>query len=186
MTPLALVLLLQMQAAPAPAVRPVLTLDAAEGNALRNQPLIREARARTAAAVGRIEEARSGYLPQVTGTASYEQTTANIQQRPGFTTGGSSAGTLTINGMMVPFAITPTAGPGTSWTPSTGFWQFGVGASQLIYDFGQTSEKWKSAERSADSLKSTERTTQNQVLLTVGNLIILGYLIHVIRNKNKS
>jgi outer membrane protein len=181
MTPLAFILFVPMQAAPvstgpvanpagrtqADAGRPILSLDAAEINALKNQPLLREARANTDAAMGRIEEARSGYLPQVTGTASYEQTTANIQQRPGFNTGGGTSGTLTVNGMMVPFAITPTAAAGTNWAPNTGFWQFNLTASQLIYDFGQTSEKWRSAERAADSLKSTERTTQNQVLLTL-------------------
>jgi outer membrane protein len=148
--------------------RPVLSLEAAEENGLRNQPLIREARANTDAARGRIEEARAGYLPQVTGTGIYQRTTSNLQARPGSTTGsGPTTGTVTVGGMTGTFTIPAAALPGTSWNPSADYWQFTLGATQLIYDFGQTSERWKSAERSADSLRSTERTTQNQVVLNV-------------------
>ncbi len=159
--------------APAPpaateGTRPVLSLEAAEENGLRNQPLIREARANTDAARGRIEEARAGYLPQVTGTGIYQRTTSNLQARPGSTTGsGPTTGTVTVGGMTGTFTIPAAALPGTSWNPSADYWQFTLGATQLIYDFGQTSERWKSAERSADSLRSTERTTQNQVVLNV-------------------
>ena len=42
-----------------------LTLKQAEEAALRNQPTMREAHGLLEAAEGRVEEARSGYLPQV-------------------------------------------------------------------------------------------------------------------------
>ena len=42
-----------------------------------------------------------------------------------------------------------------------------LAASQLIYDFGQTTEKWKSADRSVESLQATELTTKNQILYNV-------------------
>src|SRR5581483_4370344 len=45
-----------------------LTLSQAEESALRYQPTMRQARAQTDAAQGRVEQARAGYLPQATGT----------------------------------------------------------------------------------------------------------------------
>jgi outer membrane protein len=150
--------------------RPILTLTTAEQNALHNHPQVREARSATDAAVARIEEARSGYLPQVTGTATYERTTANVQPRPGFTSSGSAAeqGPLTFQGATGPATFSPASTlPPITWNPNYSFFQFGVTATQLLYDFGQTSEKWRSAARSADSFRAGERTTKNQVLLNV-------------------
>src|SRR5512141_298963 len=69
---------------PAPrANQRVLSLKTALDTAARHQPLLRQARATTNAARGRVEQARSGYLPQVTATASYERTTGNFTPRPG-------------------------------------------------------------------------------------------------------
>jgi outer membrane protein len=61
---------------------------------------------------------------------------------------------------------------GTTPAATTAPWAFynvvsaGVSGSQLIYDFGQTSEKWHAADRAADSLRASEKTTINQVVLT--------------------
>jgi outer membrane protein len=143
-----------------------LSLDAAELNGLKNQPQVRVSRASTDAAVGRIEEARSGYLPQVTGTAIYERSTPNVQTRPGVTSGGPTTGTITVGGMTGTFAI-PSTAPGVTYDPNSNYWSFALTGTQLIYDFGQTSEKWRSAERAVDSLRATERTTANQVILNV-------------------
>src|SRR5206468_9331184 len=49
---------------------PALTLSEAEQNALRYQTTLRQAAGQTEAAAGRVEEARSGYLPQLTGIAT--------------------------------------------------------------------------------------------------------------------
>ncbi len=53
-----------------------LTLSQAEETALRNQPTLRQAHAQTDAALGRVEQARSGYLPQATFTGIYQRATA--------------------------------------------------------------------------------------------------------------
>ncbi|MES1208124.1 MAG: TolC family protein, partial [Pseudomonadota bacterium] len=66
---------------PSPATS--LTLKQAEEVALRNQPTMREAHGLLEAAEGRVEEARSGYLPQVSVSATYERTTSNYAPRPG-------------------------------------------------------------------------------------------------------
>jgi outer membrane protein len=134
----------------------IVTLEEAERSALLNQPQIHQARAATAAAVGRVWEARSGYLPQVIGNASLQYTNS-----PSSAGGGSGGmGSMGTMGSMATSAS-------TSNTPFHGLFNAGVSATQLIYDFGQTSEKWRAADRATESLEATERATINQVLLTV-------------------
>lgn len=124
-----------------------LTLHQAEQTALKNQPAVREAHGLYEAAEGRVEEARAGYLPQVTATGSYERTTANPAPRPSF-------------------ALPPGIGSPT-WNPKFNYYQLNVSASQLIYDFGQTSNKWSSAAASRDAAVDNTHTAALQTLLTV-------------------
>ena len=141
--------------------RPVLGLQGAEQTAVEHQPSLRQAHFATAAAAGRVEEARSGYLPQVTGTASW----LLGSNKSGAPCTGTPGATL-VSGYpnpSVPVAL-PVQTLGNS--PCSTF----IGqltASQLIYDFGQTTEKWKSADRSVESLQATELTTKNQALYSV-------------------
>jgi outer membrane protein len=133
----------------------IVTLDEAQRNAVQNQPQIHQARAATAASVGRIWEARSGYLPQITANAQYERSTLNSSQ--------AAAGS----------GMTTMAGATTTTTTPTHPWAFynlfdaGLTGSQLIYDFGQTSEKWRAANRATESLQATEKATIHTVLLNV-------------------
>ena len=132
--------------APATASR-VLTLAEAVQSALAHQPQLAQATAGTRAAVARADEARSGLLPQVTGSASYTRETANFAPRPGAipsSLGGSSSSWNTVN-----------------------YYSFGATLSQLIYDFGQTPGKWRAAQASARAQGDSERATRNQVLLGV-------------------
>ncbi len=138
--------------------RPVLPLDAAERTSLEHQPTIRAARFNTAAAAGRVEEARSGYLPQVTGTASW-LLGANKSGSP---CPGTSTPAQVLGyppGTPPVLVAIPTAGvsPCSQYLGQ-------LAATQLIYDFGQTTEKWRSADRSVEALQATESTTKNQVL----------------------
>jgi outer membrane protein len=140
-----------------------LSLHQAEQIALQNQPNVRAARGLQEAAEGRVEEARAGYLPQVTLTGTYERTTGNFATRPGvlpqsLTTSGMGGGT----GTAVMAGATP-----ISWDPKYNYYQFNAGASQLIYDFGQTSKKWESAGASRDAAGDNTRTTTLQTLLNV-------------------
>jgi outer membrane protein len=129
-----------------------LTLHQAEQTALKNQPTVREAHGLYEAAEGRVEEARAGYLPQVTATGSYERTTANFAPRPSFSpTNTTNLGPL----------------PPVGWNPKFNYYQLSVGASQLIYDFGQTSNKWSSAAASRDAAVDNTHTAALQTLLTV-------------------
>ena len=66
--------------------RRTLTLSQAEESALRNQPTLRQAHAQTDAAQGRVEQARSGYLPQAALTGTYQRTSTKPQPRPGINT----------------------------------------------------------------------------------------------------
>jgi outer membrane protein len=140
-----------------------LTLKQAEQTALRNQPNVRAARGLQEAAEGRVEEARAGYLPQVTLTGTYERTTGNFASRPGvlpqsLTTSGMGGGT----GTAVMAGTTP-----ISWDPKYNYFQFNAGASQLIYDFGQTSKRWAAAGANRDAAGDNTRTTTLQTLLNV-------------------
>jgi outer membrane protein len=141
----------ELPASPDVSSRRILTLEDAQQNAIQNQPMIRQARAATAAGVGRIGEARSGYLPQILGSASYELTTNTLRSNPT---------TMAATGM--PMTAVATTNPWALYNAVSA----GVSGTQLIYDFGQTSEKWRAADRAADSLKATEKTTINQVVLT--------------------
>ncbi len=67
------------------AARQTLTLSQAEESALRNQPTLRQAQAQTDAAQGRVEQARSGYLPQAAFNGVYERTTFQPRPTPGIT-----------------------------------------------------------------------------------------------------
>ena len=139
-----------------------LTLSAAIEQALKNQPTMRQARAQTSAAEGRVQQARSGYLPQVTGTASYLRTTAN-------------------------FAPTPGASPSNSLNaqPSPGlatynYFNFGVTATQLIYDFGQTNGRWGAAESAVESSVATEKSTRLQTVMNVQSAFYQAWAQHAL------
>jgi outer membrane protein len=138
------------EATPADPARPIsaattLTLTQAEESALRHQPTLRQSRGQTEAAEGRVEQARSGYLPQVSGTASYVRKTFN--QVPG---------------------ASPNVTPSQGFTaPTINMFNFGLTATQLIYDFGQTDGRWRAFSVSADAARANERSTEQQVLLTV-------------------
>jgi outer membrane protein len=129
---------LALQAA-APAPSRTLSLDQATETALLQQPQVRVARAQVDVASARADEARAPLLPQVIGTGSYRFGTNN-----------------TVPGG------TQIAGSGT-----TGFWNVGVTASQLIYDFGQTTGRWRSAQANAAAQQYAERSTRLVTLLSV-------------------
>jgi outer membrane protein len=138
--------------------RPILALDAAERTAMEHQPTIRQARFATAAAGGTVEQARSGYLPQVTGAASYTYGNESSSKAPSSSSGSGMMSGSGMSGSTVSAAAANGAGSSYAATLS---------ASQLIYDFGQTTEKWNSAKRSVESLQATENTTRNQVIYNV-------------------
>ncbi|WP_394850066.1 TolC family protein [Pendulispora brunnea] len=123
----------------------ILTLREAMDTAATNQPLMRQARANTAVSKARVEQVRSGYLPQLTGTATYRRGTANAVPGPA---GGQN---------------------NVSWTDTYNSFNFGLNATQLIYDFGQTDGRWRAADRTVDASQANERTARVTTQLNVKN-----------------
>jgi len=120
----------------------VITLDQALQTARQQQPQLRQARANTAAADARAGQALAPLLPQVSGTLNYQRTTANAITAPG---------------------QAPVVGSRSGSWDTFNSWSDSVGASQLIYDFGSTTGRWRAAKAQAQSFEATERATALQV-----------------------
>jgi outer membrane protein len=124
--------------------------------ALAQQPQVLAARAQTDAAQGVVEQVRSPFLPQVTATGQYTRETGNYVPRPGVIPNATAGG----------MTITPTT-PTTSLSNSFDFWNFGISATQLIYDFGQTYGRYSAARDTVEQQRLTEKATAYQVISTV-------------------
>ena len=139
-----------MLAATPPAASPrTLTLDEALATARARQPLIHQAAAGTQAAEARADEVLAPLLPQVSGSANYQRATANFTSRPG----------------SLPSQIS-CSGSSSSWD-TFNYFNLGLSASQLVYDFGQSRSRWRSSQASADAQRAGELTTLDQVLFSV-------------------
>jgi len=125
---------------------PLLSLDRALRTARSMHPALSQARANTRASEARTSEAFAPLLPQLVGQASYSRATANYVPKAG---------------QYVP----PMPPPENS--TSHPFWSFGLTLNQLVYDFGQTSGRWRAAQASEDAQRLTERATAISVSLTV-------------------
>jgi outer membrane protein len=124
-----------------------LHLDEAVKLGLEHQPGVLVARAQTEAASGRIEQARSGYLPQVTGTALYERVHGSTSVR----TGGTMTPTTQVGGAGLTYNV----------------WSAGVSATQLIWDFGQTVGRVRAATATREAQEASERTARFQAALEI-------------------
>src|SRR5260221_1809721 len=127
----------------------VVTLDEAVQIARAHQPQLRQAHASTDAARALADEARAPLLPQVAATAGYARGTANFISRPG-----------------VPVTSVATAGGSASGT-TYNFFSSGITVYQLLYDFGQTSQRWRSQQASAQSTAELELAAAQQLDLIV-------------------
>jgi outer membrane protein len=124
----------------------VLTLDEAVQTARAHQPQLRQAHASTDAARALADEARAPLLPQVAAAASYDHGTANFIFRPGVPPGTSNS--------------SPVA---TAYN----FFSSGITVYQLLYDFGQTSQRWRAQQASAEATAELESSTAQLLDLTV-------------------
>ena len=128
-------------AAAAAAPARVLSLDEALRIGLSRQPQLQQARASTEAARGRVDQALAPLLPQITGTASYERSGTNS---------GNTFSAL---------------GTGTGFAQD--LYSLGLTGRLLVYDFGQTSGRWRAAQASASGQESSERATVRSVSLGI-------------------
>jgi len=134
-------------ASTAPAQR-VMTLSQVERQALEQQPQMLVARAATSIAQAQADQVRAPMLPQVIGTAAYTRETGNFAPRPGSGIAGQAVG-------------------GSLFAASYDYWQFGLSATQLIYDFGQTSQRLRSADFTVEAQRASEQVARLGVMLNV-------------------
>jgi outer membrane protein len=141
---------------------PTLTLDEALKAALANHPQLRASHAQTEASQARVGQAKAGLLPQVNATASYQRATLNYIPQPGALP--KSIATDTSTGTQTSTSVSP--GNSSAWDTGSSY-RGSVTASELIYDFGQTSGRWSAAKASLRSQEQTERNTTVQLAFTV-------------------
>jgi outer membrane protein len=133
----------------------VLTLAAAERQALAHQPQLAQAQAQTEAAYSRADALHAPLLPQVTGTANYALRRGTLQAgvQPG----------------------TPVASSSTFGTFS-----FGISATQLVYDFGQTHGAYRASKANAEAQKLSEESVRQGVLFGVRSAYLLAWGTHAL------
>jgi outer membrane protein len=124
----------------------LLTLAEALQTAREHQPQLLQARANTSAAVAQALQARSGLLPQIGLAGAYQRTTANFVPRPGFNPQTAQNVQTTSN------------------FDTFDFYNFGLTANQLVYDFGQTTGHWHAAQAQAGGTADTEKSTLISIL----------------------
>jgi outer membrane protein len=130
----------------------VLTLREAERQAEAHHPALAIGEQAAAAADARSLESRAALLPQVLATLSYRYATANRTVRIG-----------------TPAIAIPSLTSG-SRAPSTSLYDYlntGVVASQLLYDFGQSSQVWRASRHLAEGATLDARGIRLAVILDV-------------------
>jgi outer membrane protein len=140
----------------------VLTLAEALRTAKEHHPQLQVARAQTEVANARADEGFAPLLPQVSGSATYSRLLAHSNNTNGSTTGGTpTTGTATTG-----TTTTPTAGSsisGLTCASGNDCYTLRLSASQLIYDFGQTTGRWKASKLNALSQADSEKRSSQQV-----------------------
>ncbi|MBK7863222.1 MAG: TolC family protein [Archangiaceae bacterium] len=126
----------------------LLTLDEALQTSRTHQPALRQATANTRAADARVTQARAPLLPQLNASARYNLTTANIVPQVGTNVGAGSG----------------TGGGSNALVNST---SASLTLSQLVWDFGQTLNRYQSVRASAEATAEDERATRVSVAYQV-------------------
>jgi outer membrane protein len=131
----------------------LLTLDEALGVARARQPQLLAARALLRASTARTGEAFAGFLPRVDGTGQYQRATGNFGLSPTFANS--------------PFATQIKVQNRLGFGATVSYWQYGVTATQLLYDFGRTNGAVDQARAAEQSSRADLDTTFETVLLNV-------------------
>jgi outer membrane protein len=122
----------------------VLTLAEALRAAHAHHPALELARGMLTTDVGLADQSRASLLPQLNGSASYTRATSNFVPQPGGTVpSGNQAATSS-------FTTTP-------------LWRVGLSASQLVYDFGESINRWKAARVAADAATESIHVAEAQI-----------------------
>ncbi len=131
------------EAPDAVASAPIVTLAEALRAARVHQPALDLARGNSTTARGLADQSRGALLPQLSGSVSYTRATSNFVPQPG---GMVPGGVQAVSS----FATEP-------------LWVARLSASQLVYDFGESINRWKAAVVAADAVDETLHTTEEQV-----------------------
>jgi len=118
-----------------------LSLDQAVRAAESNQPLVHQANADAAAGAARADRAHAPILPQVKLQAEYQRTTGNREHKPG-------SATNVVNR-----------------TATYNWFDLGAIGTWVVWDFGQTRNRWHAAEATAHGLAFEAGATQLRVVL---------------------
>lgn len=124
-----------------------LTLEHALELTRTNLPALRQARAQSAQARAIHDETRAAWYPTLTVSLAYKRATGNLVSAPG----------TNLSGEVLP---APSFTTYNSFTNS-------VSASQLLWDFGQTSNRVLASEESALAQSESERTALLQAELAL-------------------
>ena len=127
----------------------VITLTQAEDRAMKHQPALLEAGYAAAAGEARVEEARAALLPQVIANAGYRRGTGNRNLRVG---------------------LVPLYAPNASGGQSHAIFDYlsaNLTATQLLYDFGQSTGIWRADRERATAGREDARAILADVILDV-------------------
>jgi outer membrane protein len=123
----------------------ILSLDEAVATGLARQPTIIEANAGADAAAARADQSRAPLLPLLAGTASYQRATANLAARPG---------------------VAPVA-PAAATNQSYDYYNASLTLSQLLWDFGQTTNRWRAATEAARAQTAGAEAQRQEAVLAI-------------------
>ena len=121
----------------------IVTLTEAMRSARAHQPALEMARGNVVTAWGQADQVRAALLPQLNGNASYSRGTNNYVP----SVGGTTPGAQTISSSFTTYAR----------------WYSSLTLSQMIYDFGETINKWQAAVAAAQAMDQTVSITEFQI-----------------------
>jgi outer membrane protein len=127
-----------------------LMLQEAERIAAVSHPSLRQAKSDVGVARSRQDEARAPLLPQVLVTPLYKRATTNYVPTLGTAASDAQKGLKA----------------GSSFDTDN-YFNVSVAVNQLLWDFGQTSDRWRAAEATTLSSRAREQTVSLDVLLSV-------------------
>lgn len=138
----------------------VLRLEDALRIARERQPSLRQAQAEIDLAEARVQQTLAPLLPQITGTAGYQRTTGNFVPRPGqvprTVPGATASGS---NAQRDPFTL-------------YNFFNFGLTATQLLYDFGASSGAYEANRELVRAQESSAKAVGQDVTVLVGRAFL--------------
>lgn len=168
--------------AASPAPLPGLTLDEAVAIARANHPHARAQRAQLEIVRARFEQARSGFLPGLTGSFAYNPQTANFNATPGFRrftarpTQNGIDQVLDVSGTLINAQCIvdmgncsparPTPPPPISYEMFT-YWTAGVGVAWTLFDWGRTYYAYRAASSNVEAQQLGVEAATAQVVLDV-------------------